>query len=566
MKTLHVYLTVICLSCSVAINAADFSKEEIKKFALTSKWLGHFFYQEYRGKYESLITSSGFFISDDGKNNPEAELQETIRRLQSDDQSELEFCRFVSRFEIVLGEYPKLRKSRHQCRKFEEWKKQLSIDQVRISFASGYIKNPASSFGHLFLKLVSKSRPSELLNYGINFSARTGSETGALYSLKGLFGLYSGGFTFLPYHQMIRDYTDLEGRDIWELDLELNEAEISRLLMFIFEFDAHTINYTFLERNCAGVLEQIILIAKEKTKFGYSNFKPWIIPIESFQKVGFALVEKKFKFLPSLKTQRMRMEKRLSLSEKQEIKNELKSGNYSMLSTLSLDFLLLDKKINESISESELYNNILLVRSTRPIEKAQPTETFLSMESTILNRSASSLASFVIDEKEFGLNLTALSDRLIYRQGLSEINLLEVRMRTQSRTNWALSELGLFNFLAGETIDFLRQPISFGGGLEYRVNVGLFAQASFGLLHNTENWIYFPKFKIEGTQKNTKLFPETELYFFCESYNFGAILNPFAFKLEARKAIVRNVALSLTVNRDLEFLRNSATISLDVFF
>ena len=236
MKILRAYLIAICLSCASAALASDLTAENINKFALSQKWLGHFFYEANGAGFRSRIDSDAFFYSKKGKTEPKPELVATINELQKIEPiSNTSYCRFISRFELVLQEFPQLKKNSHNCDAFEIWFNRLSINEIRLSFATGYLKNPASSFGHLFLKLISNKSKSELLNYGVNFSALTGSESGADFALKGLFGYYSGGFVFLPYHQIIKDYSDLEGRDIWELNLQMTDAQIRQILTFLYD-------------------------------------------------------------------------------------------------------------------------------------------------------------------------------------------------------------------------------------------------------------------------------------------------------------------------------------------
>lgn len=557
MKTLPVYLIVICLSWATTSTCHDLSK-----FALSQKWLGHFFYEKRGDQFKSLVASPRYFLSPTGQTDPQGELSETIKRLQSSvPMDSSEYCRFISRYELVLNQFPELRKPFHKCIKFEEWHNKLSIDEVRLAFATGYIKNPASSFGHLFLKLVSKSKPSELLSYGINFSAQTGSESGALYALKGLFGLYSGGFVFLPYHQLIKDYSDLEGRDIWEYSLELTTQEIRRLLTFIYEFDANYIDYTFLKYNCAGVLERLIYTIKDNPGFRITSIKPWIIPSESFRKIANGISTKRYRYQPSLKTQRGSLENQLSLVKKKEIKNELNSKNKLKLSTNSLDYLLLDKKIESSSFNDEHYSEILLERSRRVDESFSADRALLLDEAPMLERPDSSMIAILAKRNSLDFEFALLSDRILYGQGLSEVSILNVYL-----SNSKLVDVDIFSFLAGESVDFLHQPLSFGGGVKFKDAKGLVGHLNFGYILKTDRLIYFPSLAGELNKLGGTLFPRLDLYYFFDWAHCKFSIDSVRSEFEIIKIWAGNYSLSAAAEREMATGEAEGLVSVGHFF
>ncbi len=552
MKILRAFLIAICLSGSAASVGSTLTEWNVNKFALSQKWLGHFFYNSRNVGFKSLIDSQPFFFTENGKNDPKAELLATIKELQKPDSiSEKTYCRSISRFELVLDEFPELKKRNH-CHAFENWIETLSISEIRLSFATGYIKNPASSFGHLFLKLVSNKSKSELLDYGVNFSAQTGTESGADYALKGLFGYYSGGFVFLPYYRLIKDYSDLEGRDIWELDLQMNKDEIRHVLAFLFEFDANSITYTFLNDNCAGLLERLIYSAKQTNSKDFSVNKPWKIPFESFQRIASTLTATRFHYQPSLKSVLSKWEKELSLLEKKSIALEKQTGDFTKLSSKELDFLLLDKKIQTPNPEANDYNLMLQHRAKLNEPSFESTTTSIALDSPLLSKPKSSLVSAALLGQELDLRMAVLNDQLIYDQGYSEINLFDVHFKTKDRLNLAFSEFGLFNFLAGEPVTFIRQPLSYGGGLAYLQDSGWKAEALIGLLYSKDSLRYFPKLQVKIKGGLGELGPEFEIYYLMSSIHFRAILAPNGSVFEIQKTWSHSYTTSLVASKDFK--------------
>jgi hypothetical protein len=63
----------------------------------------------------------------------------------------------------------------------------------------------------------------------------------------------------MPYYLKVREYSDLENRDIWEYELNLTPEEIDRLLMHAWELGPIHFDYYFFDENCAyhllGLLE-----------------------------------------------------------------------------------------------------------------------------------------------------------------------------------------------------------------------------------------------------------------------------------------------------------------------
>ena len=73
-------------------------------------------------------------------------------------------------------------------------------------------------YGHTLLRMdaADQDERTRLLAYTINFAAGTEETSGFMYVLKGLFGGYPGVFSMLPYYLKVREYSDLEHRDLWE--------------------------------------------------------------------------------------------------------------------------------------------------------------------------------------------------------------------------------------------------------------------------------------------------------------------------------------------------------------
>ena len=143
-------------------------------------WLKLLHYQPVFGGYESTIDNSEFFIHPNGKFDPELEREATIAAMKNarkvvGAQGEIDvICAFPARYMFLKNE---IDRSPPDCDGVSHWLKRLELNSMSLVFASGYEKNPASLFGHVFLKLnLDERKGYEYLNYSVSFAADTESQ------------------------------------------------------------------------------------------------------------------------------------------------------------------------------------------------------------------------------------------------------------------------------------------------------------------------------------------------------------------------------------------------------
>jgi hypothetical protein len=231
----------------------------------------------------SLIDDEAFFLSKEGKRNPEAELNATIRAFfqNADDQSNPPVCKFIARY-TWLKEQLDLDSSQlplPECKRFTELIDQIKPESVSLIFPTTYVNSPASMFGHTLL-IVETASKSKLLAYAINYSAVTQETFGPLFAIKGLFGYYKGYYSILPYYAKIQEYRDVNDRDIWEYPLNLEYEEVIRLLMHTYELNLIYSDYYFFDENCSYQL--LFLLDAARPSLGLTDqFNLWVIPVDT---------------------------------------------------------------------------------------------------------------------------------------------------------------------------------------------------------------------------------------------------------------------------------------------
>jgi hypothetical protein len=204
-------------------------------------------------RIESEADGEGFFFSEEGKHDPRAEMIASVKAFQ-DESRPVDIrhpqCAFPARFQY-LKEVFSIDPKPVECKDYHWWRENLPAQSVTVIFASYYANNPASIFGHTFLRINSSDKKS-ISDYGVDFSALTTTESGVIFAIRGVFGGYTGQFNMKPYYMKLNEYIENENRDLWEYDLNLTPEQVDRLLAHIWELQKNTyFDYYFFRENCS---------------------------------------------------------------------------------------------------------------------------------------------------------------------------------------------------------------------------------------------------------------------------------------------------------------------------
>lgn len=236
---------------------------------------------------DSLVDSHNFFLSK--IKSSRHELESTIISLKKDKnykiktlQNQLKHpqCVFPERLRFIENDLNIKIATKVNCNEFVEWKNSIGTEGISLIFSSYYSNNPASLFGHIFIKFKNKSI-SNLLDYTVSFSAVTdSSDIGLFYAYKGLTGGYKGLVSVGPYYMKVNEYNNSESRDLYEYKLNLDSSSIERILNHIWElYTTAYFDYYFLDENCAYIVSKIIEIGNPKWNLGHVN-RPYYLPAD----------------------------------------------------------------------------------------------------------------------------------------------------------------------------------------------------------------------------------------------------------------------------------------------
>lgn len=484
--------------------ATSIATSKLKTLADHHQWQHLLFYKD--GKAE--VISPDFYLSNpdiQSKSNfdPYTELIETIE--QADNESVT--CKYPARYFWLSHHLPQLDIDLTNCSQLPDPNQEVSLILV-----SNYLKNPASSFGHVLVKTSIPSTSGEnsstekvrelssedLLNNSYNFGARIpANENGVVYAFKGLFGIYDAGFSEAEFFKQNAVYSKNEQRDMWEYVLNLEPFEKQLLNYHLYETKSARFDYYFIKQNCgyrSGEILELISDVETTERIG-----PWYAPDYVFDQ----LIEhdseaeplvKSVRYLPSEQTQLR--EKFVQLSKPiQDIVNTVirtdETASLAELSTddraLALDFLILHRtyKISQdNTPEQQAFKNELLSqRFTLPINNDLAELTIPNKASPALsNKTTQTKVAVSDDMAEVGLSLFVKDPLNAY----TDIDKRFEAVKVSLGYDYDDSKLRMtdFVFLDMQQIEDLTQPLAGEPKLSWQLKTGARTDLFTGNYHS----------------------------------------------------------------------------------
>ncbi len=277
----------------------------------------------------SQVDGKRFFLAADGARDPEAELAATLlafaQPVLAGREDEHAQCRFPARRRLLDarlhlgGVLPIV-----TCPALARFQTELEPESVSIVYVANFLDNPASAFGHTFLRLK-KRRPadsplsSEELDHGVEYTAQTDTSNPLLYAFKGLTGLFPGVFRFHSFASKVHEYSNAEARDLWEYDLNLSESEVELLTLHLWELADTHLDYYYLTKNCSYHALATIEAAAPRIDL-VARLNTFVLPRDTikalFSVAGFV---RKFDYHPSLRRQFRAQVSRLSAAQQSTV-------------------------------------------------------------------------------------------------------------------------------------------------------------------------------------------------------------------------------------------------------
>ncbi|MCM2303166.1 MAG: DUF4105 domain-containing protein [Elusimicrobia bacterium] len=251
------------------------------RLAGETKWLKLLHYRPKGKGWRSEADGGGFFLAPEGRTDPAAELEADLAAFFAPEPPKGQHpqCRFPARYRWLKERlaFDPARLPERACPDFEAWRGAIDAEAVSVVFASAFLNNPASMYGHTFLRLHRRGGGDALLDYTINFAATPDTSNALMYTLKGLNGSFKGEYSLLPFYMKTQEYGSLEMRDLWDYRLNLTPSQIDDLIRHGWEMGSTHFNYYFFTKNCSYQL-LTLLEAADETLDVSSGFFWGVIP------------------------------------------------------------------------------------------------------------------------------------------------------------------------------------------------------------------------------------------------------------------------------------------------
>ncbi|MFH7764909.1 DUF4105 domain-containing protein [Acinetobacter sp. BSP-28] len=257
-------------------------------------------------KGQSEVSYAGYFLSPNGKTDLKQELQANIQAIfQVSEPNQSLRCRFPARSQWLMQQ---LNISEQQlpkvtCPELEDWIGQIKPYKATLIYATDFMGNPSSMFGHTLLRLDPKDQKQlNLVSYAVNYAATVTNGEGWSFAWNGLTGQYPGEYSLMPYYRKVKEYGDLESRDLWEYELSLTPDETRFLVQHIWEMKHVSFPYYFVSDNCAYRLLGLMDLVRPALNLK-RQFKVAAIPVETIKAIEQQGLVKETVYRPALETQ-----------------------------------------------------------------------------------------------------------------------------------------------------------------------------------------------------------------------------------------------------------------------
>lgn len=223
--------------------------------------------------YQTSPGSSGWVL---------AELDAVLLELDQFGIQSPKVCEYPARFNWVYQQlYGSSIPFPLHCKALAEWIVQGHVQSIDLLFVSGYLSNPASTFGHTLLNVrAGLGAEHRSLEDSINYGALVPPGEGVVpYIFKGLFGGYSAGFSDGAYSAHMNTYQEKELRAIWRYELDLTESQRIDFVYRMAEVVTFKFPYYFLSENCGWAMG-LMISEVSGTNLNISRSPTWFAPIE----------------------------------------------------------------------------------------------------------------------------------------------------------------------------------------------------------------------------------------------------------------------------------------------
>ncbi|WMC10723.1 DUF4105 domain-containing protein [Oceanimonas pelagia] len=302
------------------------------------------------------ITDPAFLLSG-SERDLQAEFESNLNVYMNMEQRADYLCRFPARslwISRLLGEeVPGF----EHCEELYEYIQRVPADDISLVYASENLLSPSSFMGHSFIKMKDQEdRRAHAVSY---FTEVEGFNLPAIM-FEALVTGKEGYFIVSPYEEAKRYYKDIEGRNVYEYSLALNDFDRELIRLHLWELKDKQIDYYFHTNNCATLTLDILALAKPVL---LQHGEEWLSPLDVVKYVNDHGMVEKVSISPSLGWKVRAFGEGLDYQEKEALRQKLVDhGRLEPLSSVEdllqheyrhalNDWLYFEKRIDRELYE-----------------------------------------------------------------------------------------------------------------------------------------------------------------------------------------------------------------------
>ncbi|WP_152058183.1 Lnb N-terminal periplasmic domain-containing protein, partial [Aliarcobacter butzleri] len=324
-----------------------------------------------------------------------------------------------------------------------------------------------------FLK-VGGDKETPLISNAINYAAKTDEKNGLIFAYNGLFGGYEGRYSIMPYYEKIKEYNNLEQRDVWEYDLNLSQEEINKLVLHTWELKDSYANYYFFKENCSYNVLWLLEIARPSLDLvSYFDFKA--IPLDTIKiltKYDGLIVDSRYRY-SNLKKMKHILNEEIENKEflKAYINDEIElPDSLSQSDKISyLDFKIAYTQYQRSedgTEKKEYIKNYLKLLKERSAYKQTRTYNIKSPLDPLISHDSARIGLFYDSNDSFEASIKPAYNDMYdivdgYLQG-AYIDFFELNFKKQKDKDVKLDRFTLIKIKSYSPQDMIFKPISWG--------------------------------------------------------------------------------------------------------
>lgn len=211
----------------------------------------------YDGSFK--ILNKRFLLSYENP-SPELEKSLTIEAIRKDPRMA---CVYPARYTYLVNKNLIMNQDIF-CEDFEEYKKKVPVDQLYYIFASKNYRSITSMMGHGMIATQGINEEGKISSHSFSFFADLSEYNLAKLIYGSFFGGINGALVLRPLNSELDRYLKKEGRELWQLELNLSLEKKELLKSALWELKEVEPRYLFHKFNCATLLNYTLgIIAPE---------------------------------------------------------------------------------------------------------------------------------------------------------------------------------------------------------------------------------------------------------------------------------------------------------------